>query len=341
MRILVITQKIDKNDKVLGFFHGWLKELSQKFESVEVICLEKGEFDLPKNTTVYSLGKEIGVSKLGFLKNLYRYLFLIRGSYDRVFVHMNEEYLLLAGLYWKSVGIPVYLWRNHPKGSLKTRIAVMLSKKVFCTSRSSFTARFKKTLVMPAGIDTKTFRPVEGIVRGKYSVCMVGRISPIKQIDLALKAIKILVSKGIQVSLSIIGPVLDKDQEYFESLKKYIKENNLSNIVSWKDAVSIDNLPEVYSSFEICLNLTPSGSFDKTIVEASSCGAVPLVSNSSLKGFLPDLCITGNLPEEIAESLQKLLEPKEQVKIQDKLKHFVESQSLSELVKKLLLEMKL
>ncbi len=339
MRILVITQKIDKNDKVLGFFHGWINELAQEFDSVEVICLEKGEFDLPKNTTVYSLGKELNGSKISYIKNFYHYLSLIKGSYDRVFVHMNEEYVLLAGLYWKLKGIPVYLWRNHPRGSLKTRLAVMLSQKVFCTSNTSFTAKFKKTVIMPAGIDTKIFRPVEGIVRQKYSVCMIGRVSPVKNINVAIEAIKILNSSGVQVSFSIIGPVLEKDRAYFESLKKYILDNNLSNIISWKDGVAPDKLPEVYSSFEICLNLTPSGSFDKTIVEASSCGAVPLVSNLSLKGLLPDLCITGNLPEEIAGSLQKLLEPREQIKVQTELKSFVESQSLSELAKKLLLQM--
>ncbi len=339
MKILVFTQKVNKNDKVLGFFHNWLVELSTQFESVEVICLEKGEFDLPKNVTVYSLGKEQGVSKLGLVKNLYHYLFLISGSYEQVFVHMNEEYVLLAGLYWKAKGIPVYLWRNHQMGSLKTRIAIALSRKVFCTSKESFTARFSKTVIMPAGINTKMFHPTPGVVRKKYSVCMVGRVSPIKKVHLALEAIKVLILRGVQVSLSIIGPVLDNDLDYSEKLKKYAQDNNLLNAVSFKDGAPIDKIPEIFSSFEICLNLTPAGSFDKTIVEAAACGAVPLVSNESLKGLLPDICITEDSAEGIATSLQKLLEPKEQVRIQNELKVFVESQSLSELVKKLLLEM--
>ena len=186
MKILIITQKIDKDDTTLGFFHNWLLELSTKFESVEVICLEKGVFDLPKNVTVYSLGKERGVSRLGYVKNLFRYLFLVGGSYDRVLVHMNEEYVLLAGLYWKIKNIPIYLWRNHPDGSIKTRLAVFLATKVFCTSKSSFTAKFSKTVIMPAGIDTKVFKPVPGVVRQKYSVCMIGRISPVKRIDIRL-----------------------------------------------------------------------------------------------------------------------------------------------------------
>ncbi len=115
MKLLVFTQKIDRNDPVLGFFHGWVVELSKHTESVSVICLGKGEFDLPSNVSVYSLGEERGVSKIGYVLNLYKYLGVISGSYDRVFVHMNQEYVLLAGLYWKIKNIPVYLWRNHQK----------------------------------------------------------------------------------------------------------------------------------------------------------------------------------------------------------------------------------
>ena len=58
MRLLVFTQKLDSGDPVLGFFHTWLKELASRLESIEVICLEMGVFNLPKNVTVYSLGKE-------------------------------------------------------------------------------------------------------------------------------------------------------------------------------------------------------------------------------------------------------------------------------------------
>jgi glycosyltransferase involved in cell wall biosynthesis len=287
MRILIFTQKVDKNDPVLGFFHGWIIEISKKTESVEVVCLEKGQCDLPDNVTVYSLGKENGVSKLVYVFNFYKYLISLSGLYDKVFVHMNQEYVLLGGLYWKIKGIPVYLWRNHPNGSILTRIAVALSTKVFCASTESFTARFKKTVIMPAGVNTDLYRQVDGVLRKKYSICMVGRISPIKHIDLAIEAMKALVSKGVPVSLDIIGPVLEKDKKYYDGLGFYVNENNLSKVVHFINGVSPEKLPEVYSEYEICLNLTPSGSFDKTIVEAPSCGTIPLVSNASFKYLLP------------------------------------------------------
>ncbi len=339
MKLLIFTQKVDKNDSTLGFFHTWINEFSKKVESVTVICLKKGDFDLPKNVSVYSLGKERGVTQLGYLKNLYQYIFLIRGSYDKVFVHMNQEYVILLGIYWKLKGIPVYLWRNHPDGSFLTRIAVLLSTKLFCTSNSSFTARFNKVVIMPAGIDTGAFKPSLGTVRKKYSVCMVGRISPIKHVELAIEAIEILVSSGAQVSLTVVGPTLPRDLDYGKSLEKDVSDKKLSAYVQFFPGVSPDKLPEIYSSHEVCLNFTDSGSFDKTIVEAASCGCIPLVSNKSLQTLIPDECFTDVSPDKVAESIQKLLNPHNQLEIQKKLESFVNSQSLDGLTGKLFIEM--
>ncbi len=338
MRLLVITQKIDKNDTVLGFFHGWVVELSKKVDSIEVICLEKGSYDLPKNVTVYSLGKEKGVSKIGYVYNFYKYLNLISGSYDKVFVHMNQEYILLAGLYWKIKNIPVFLWRNHPAGSFLTQISIFLSEKVFCTSKHSFTAKYEKVVIMPAGIDTGVFKPYPTAVRKKYSICMVGRLAPIKHNDLAIYAMQELVSSGVQASLTILGSFLERDRLYVESIKKYVEDNNLSSVISFLPGVEMSKLPEIYSSHEICINLTDSGSFDKTIVEAAACGAIPLVSNSSLRGMLPDSCIVEPDKKSIADSIQKLIQPHKRVEVQKDLENLVASQSLASLISKIFLE---
>ena len=73
MKLLIITQKVDKNDQLLGFFVSWIEKLSKKFESVLVLCLEKGEYDLPTNVKVISLGKEINQPKVLWLFNFYRH----------------------------------------------------------------------------------------------------------------------------------------------------------------------------------------------------------------------------------------------------------------------------
>ena len=76
MKLLILTQKVDKNDTTLGFFHRWIEEFSKNYEKIIVICLYKGEYNLPQNVEVYSLGKERGVSKIGYVLNFYKYIYL-------------------------------------------------------------------------------------------------------------------------------------------------------------------------------------------------------------------------------------------------------------------------
>ena len=71
MRLLIVSQKVDIEDPILGFFHGWLLEFAKQCEEVTVIGLEVGKYALPKNVKVYSLGKEAGQSRLKYLFRLW------------------------------------------------------------------------------------------------------------------------------------------------------------------------------------------------------------------------------------------------------------------------------
>ncbi|MCD5381655.1 MAG: hypothetical protein LR008_03730, partial [Candidatus Pacebacteria bacterium] len=58
MKLLIITQVLDTEHPILGFFHRWVEEFAKHCEQVHVICLQEGRHDLPDNVTVHSLGKE-------------------------------------------------------------------------------------------------------------------------------------------------------------------------------------------------------------------------------------------------------------------------------------------
>ncbi len=57
MKLLILTQKVDVDDDVLGFMHGWIAEFAKSCEQVIVICLQRGRYEFPKNVKVLSLGK--------------------------------------------------------------------------------------------------------------------------------------------------------------------------------------------------------------------------------------------------------------------------------------------
>ena len=68
MKLLILTQKVDANDDVLGFFVRWMDEFKKKVDKLSVICLEKGNGE-NENIPVYSLGKEKGASRVKYIKN--------------------------------------------------------------------------------------------------------------------------------------------------------------------------------------------------------------------------------------------------------------------------------
>jgi glycosyltransferase involved in cell wall biosynthesis len=164
---------------------------------------------------------------------------------------------------------------------------------------------------------------------------VVGRIAPVKCIELALEVVKSFIASDQPISLTIVGEASEKDISYYDSLVRYVSENNLSEHISFHGAVAPNELPSVYSQYHVCLNLTESGSFDKTIVESSACGAVPVVTNRSLAGLLPPECLAQPNVSSVVQAITQAFDPRVERDLAPKLAQFVQSQSLSALSEKL------
>ncbi len=318
MKILIVTQKVNVDDDILGFFHGWILDFAKYFESVIVICLEKGRYDLPRNVRVLSLGKENNKSKLDYVSNFYKYIHRERNNYDVVFVHMNEEYVLLGGALWGLWSKKVTMWRNHPKGSFLTTLAVSLCHKVFCTSKFSFTAKYKKTVIMPVGIDTELLKPVPGVERLPKSILFLSRMSPIKKPDLLIKALSKLKDDGVDFVAGFYGNPKPEDNKYYEGLKKMVVDSGLQEKVNFYPGQPHRDVSSIYSKYKIFANLTPSGSYDKTILEAMACGCLIIASNANLKGEIDDKYIfkDGDAAD-LSAQIKILLQEGEDSKLRD------------------------
>ncbi len=296
MRLLILTQKVDIDDGVLGFFHNWLEKFAQRFEKITVICLEKGEHKLPNNINVFSLGKENGGPRLKYLFNFYKYIWRKRKEYDAVFIHMNQEYAILGGLFWKILGKKIFLWRNHKMGSFFTAFACKIADAVFYTSPFAFVARFKNAKIMPVGIDTKQFKSQISNLKSQNTILSLGRIDPVKNVHILIKALKLLNN----FSADIYG---SGEGEYYNKLKK-----EAGGLAVFHGDVPNYKTPEIYNQHEIFVNLTPAGSFDKTILEAMACGCIPVVCNKSLKNILGDkLLFKEGDTRDLAEKIKYVL----------------------------------
>lgn len=313
MRLLVFTQALDRKDPTLSAYHRLVGEIARNFDSVVAVCLKKGDVDLPKNVDILSLGKEGGSgfgSRIKYVWNFYRYAFGQR--YDAVFVHMNQEYVLLGGVFWRLMGKRVYMWRNHHKGSALTDVAAALCSKVFCTSRFSYTAKYKKTVLMPVGIDTDVFER-QIATKEPGSILFLGRIAPVKKPDALIDALA-LIAKGIKgygdagFSASFYGEALPKDAAYAQSLKEKVNTLGLADRVSFHAGVPNDETPRIYSMHDISVNLSSSGMYDKTIFEAMACETLVVASNENLRGLVDErfLFPEGDV-KALADRLTKLI----------------------------------
>ena len=338
MRLLIIAQKVDNNDPILGFFHGWIAAFAQKFKSVVVICLFRGLFDLPDNVAVLSLGKEKWKSKFKYIFLLFYFSLRYFNRYDAVLVHMNEEYPVLAGWLWRLMGKKVYMWRNHHAGNRMTDVAAFFCNKVFCTSKYSYTAKYKKTILMPLGINTEVFKVDTSVQRVARSILSLGRIAPSKNLDILIDACGVLKKQGITFSLHIYGDALPKDVQYLESLKTQVKKHGMEQSVTFHPGIPNTSTPQVYSSHDMFVNVSSNGMYDKTIAEAMACGCLSLASNNNLLGQVDDrLIIKDRTVAEVAASLATALNvsSEEKVKMIRDCQKFAQKQSLSTLTETL------
>jgi glycosyltransferase involved in cell wall biosynthesis len=281
MKLLVVTQAYDTEDPVLGFFTKWVAALAERAHRVTVIALRVGRYEQHTNVRVSGLGLLRTVP--GVRKVARTFVFLwrawaLRAEYDTVLVHMNQEYVLIAGWLWFLLGKRVYLWRNHYAGSGLTDLAASWCNKVFCTSQHSYTAQFSNTVLMPVGVDTQEFVRSRGVTRTPRSVLFLSRIAPSKRVDILIDALEKVQDSGVEFSATICGSPLHQDQAYLDLLKLRATSAGLGS-VHFEPGVPHHQTAAMYQAHDIFVNCSPSGMFDKVLFEAAASGCIVVATS--------------------------------------------------------------
>lgn len=251
MKLLICTQRVERNDPVLGFFARWIEEF-KKHCAVEIISLK-------------DLGPGGKVSRAWRLLRLVR-----RGEYDAVFVHMNPEYLVVAGWLWRLLGKKTGLWYTHKNVDLKLRIATRFTDVIFTASKESFRLPSGKVRVMGHGIDTDFFCPDPNVVRGNAALS-VGRLMRSKRHDLAIRA---AVREHRELRIAGEGP----ERKNLETLARELGAN-----VIFLGALTQTQLRDEYRKASYLIHTSETGSLDKVVLEALACGCPVQTNDPALK----------------------------------------------------------
>jgi len=137
-------------------------------------------------------------------------------------------------------------------------------------------------------------------------------MAPSKRPDVFIEALSILAKRGVDFTASLYGDPAPDDKSYYGRLTSRIKELGLPSRVQFYGAVRHGETPAIYSAHEICVNLSPSGMYDKTIFEAAACGSLSLTSNQNLTNFVNEkLLFKEGGAEDLAQKLESLLKERE------------------------------
>ena len=172
--------------------------------------------------------------------------------------------------------------------------------------------------VIPPGVDLSLFRKVDQYaarqrlgLSDERIVLYVGRIEPLKGLDILLRAAALLDDiSGTRILIVGGNPLEDAE---FERLNMLADSLRISDMVTFTGSVSQEVLPAYYSAADIFVLPSWYESFGLAALEAMSCGTPVVVSRvGGLTTFIEHgktgYLVPWRCPEAFARSLETLLE---------------------------------
>lgn len=307
MRLLIITQVVDKHHPVLGFFCGWIEEFSKQYEHVTVIGQQCGSYSFNKNVQIVSLGKENNLSKIQQVLRFYKYIWRHRKDYDVVFVHMIPLWVILGSPLWKLLQKPIYLWYEARSKTIALRMSLWCVRKHFSASESGMLLQSKKHIIVGHGINTDVFTYKADAER-KPILLSVGRITAAKKPLEILECFKHIESNH---TLHFAGTTISTaDKDLKNRLQNTIEKYELRDRVRIA-ACNYQDIVPMYQQADILIHMSTTP-LDKALLEAMACGCIVVGTSVGVQTIAPQqYCKTS---EECNVKLQQYINMSEEQK---------------------------
>ena len=316
MKLVFVTQVLDRRDAVLGFVARWVEGLAARCEAVRVVTLEEGEGPWPDNVDVRVLGRRGRLSR--FLR--YRRFLneaLGHDGFDTVLSHMVPRYANLAAGAARRHGARSFLWYTHKGVDRRLQRAVEEVEKVFTASEESLRVETDKRVVTGHGIDLAHFDGRAENPSVPARLLSVGRLTPAKDPLTLLAAFSILVSRGHDLYLDLVGAGLTGADDAFQrTVEEQIAHGGegLAERIARPGAVGYPDIARYYRRASVFVSTSRTGSVDKVVLEAMATGRPVLTCNESFPPIFSELGAEAELlvfekgnAQQLADRLEGLL----------------------------------
>lgn len=241
-------------------------------------------------------------------------------SFDACFVHMAAHWAVLLEPELRRAEIPTLVWYAHGAVTPMLQEVLRASTRIVTSSPDGFRIASEKVFCIGQGVDTEIFRPSEGAPAGRTDVIAVSRLSPSKRHERLLEAFSLLAGRAVDSSirLRIIGgaPSLS-DRAYGRGLRRKAARMGLGPRVAFDGVLPQGDIASAHRRAFVHVNLSSTGSMDKTVLEALACGCPVVTSNAAYRGFFPPDSAGGWIerddPEFVAERLRAAWERRSRV----------------------------
>lgn len=292
--VVYVCKAVDADDPTVATQVRWIASLASNPRIGRVVVLTRchGRADLPANVEVrpFASGRAAGWAATisGFLAQSAR---LRPRDVDFFFVAQGGPYPALLLPLKVVLRRPLYQWKAQPHVSARMAFyARWCDDLIFTATTGSFPASAKPggVEVVGHGIDTELFRPPDDPIPAtlRRDLVAVGRVSPIKRLDIVLGALaRCRERTGAAPTLDIVGPG-SSDDAYRRRLETMVAELDLAGSVRFLGQVAHDDLPTLLAGYRGVVNFSDTA-FDKAAGEAMACGLPVVTTNPCTVEMLP------------------------------------------------------
>ncbi len=317
MRILIINFELDERSGVLAWQASVAQQLAARCEFVVVVTSRLGQFTCPNNAHIHVVPKWVRGMPRRFggrwLVNFDVINLIRQYKIDACFIHMAMEWAYVLAPALKLYRIPVLVWYAHGTVSNRLRLAHAFADRIVTSTPEGFRLPSKKAHVIGQGVDIDLFQ-IPQFAECRNDILYVGRVSPRKRIDLLVNVVSEIkrLRPDLPLRLRVIGPVLtQEDQKYRRHIQALIESNGLNGAIELIGFVPQHDIAAYYQTAFLHLNVSMTGSMDKTVLEALACGCPVLTGNEAFIEMFkdhPDFLLQSDRPQDIAQRALNLYE---------------------------------